>query len=46
MQSLEEYTSKANNMDFCTGCWIDGRFVPAKSGETFSTINPATGKKL
>lgn len=46
MQSLEEYTSKANNMDFCTECWIDGRFVPAKSGETFSTINPATGKKL
>ena len=46
MQSLEEYTSKANNMDFCTECWIDGRFVPAISGETFSTINPATGKKL
>ena len=46
MQSLEEYTSKAKNIDFCTECWIDGRFVPSGSGETFSNINPATGKKL
>ena len=46
MQSLEEYTSKAKNVDFRTECWIDGRFVPSRSGETFSNINPATGKKL
>ena len=46
MQSLEEYTSKAKNIDFRTECWIDGRFVPSRSGETFSNINPATGKKL
>ena len=46
MQSLEDYTSKANNMNFRAECWIDGQFVPAKSGETFENINPATGKKL
>tara|TARA_R110002096_G_scaffold273422_10_gene467303 strand:- start:2868 stop:4346 length:1479 start_codon:yes stop_codon:yes gene_type:complete len=26
--------------------WINGEFVPAKSGKTFETINPATGKPL
>ena len=46
MHSLEDYTSKANNMNFRAECWIDGQFVPAKSGETFENINPATGKKL
>jgi aldehyde dehydrogenase (NAD+) len=28
------------------GLFINGKFVPAKSGKTFSTINPATEKKL
>ncbi len=26
--------------------FIDGKFTPAKSGRTFPTLNPATGKKL
>ena len=46
MQSIEDYTSLANSMDFRTKCWIDGQFVSAESGETFENINPATGKKL
>ncbi|MEM7506855.1 MAG: aldehyde dehydrogenase [Pseudomonadota bacterium] len=29
-----------------TQCVIGGRSVPANSGKTFSTINPATGKEL
>jgi len=28
------------------GCWIDGREVPARSGETLETMNPATGEVL
>lgn len=28
------------------GLFINGEFVPAKSGKTFDTINPATGEKL
>ncbi|ALB03240.1 aldehyde dehydrogenase [Kocuria palustris] len=29
-----------------TEAYIDGRFVPAASGETFESINPATGEHL
>ena len=28
------------------GLLIDGQFVPAASGKTFETINPATGEEL
>jgi len=46
MHSFNEHTSQAEVIDFRTGCWIDGEFIPAKSGKTFENINPATGQKL
>ena len=33
-------------LQFRTGAFIDGRFVPAQSGKTFPTENPANGKVL
>ncbi|MFS8037186.1 aldehyde dehydrogenase [Xanthobacter sp. AM11] len=35
-----------NLPDFRTEAFIDGAFVPAASGRTFATVNPATGKVL
>ena len=29
-----------------TECFIDGKWVPAKSGKTFATINPATEEEI
>jgi aldehyde dehydrogenase (NAD+) len=29
-----------------TGLWIDGRWIPAQSGKTFETLNPATEEIL
>ncbi|WP_170479776.1 aldehyde dehydrogenase [Ruegeria arenilitoris] len=42
----DEYKSIAANLTLPTGAFIDGAFRPAISGETFTTINPATGEKL
>lgn len=44
--TLEEYRAIAKGLEFPTNAFIDGRFRPAISGETFATINPATGEKL
>lgn len=41
-----EYGALAINLDFPTGAFIDGSFRPALSGETFETVNPATGALL
>ncbi|MBE3639293.1 aldehyde dehydrogenase [Mangrovicoccus algicola] len=46
MQSHAHYQAAAAAMQFRTGIWIDGAFRPAASGETFATVNPATGKVL
>ncbi len=46
MLSYTDYKTKAAALEFRTGCWIDGAFVPSLSGETFPSINPATGHKL
>lgn len=46
MLSYEEYKTKAAALNFRTDCWIDGKFIPAISGETFASVNPATGKTL
>ena len=29
-----------------TECFIDGKWVPAASGKTFATINPATEEEI
>ncbi|NVO54269.1 aldehyde dehydrogenase [Rhodobacteraceae bacterium B1Z28] len=42
----DEYKSIAAGLDLPTGAFIDGGFRPAISGETFETVNPATGEKL
>ncbi|MEP3440995.1 MAG: aldehyde dehydrogenase [Sulfitobacter sp.] len=46
MLSHSEYKSTAEALKFRTDCWLDGAFVPSVSGETFASINPATGAAL
>lgn len=41
-----DYAALAGNITFPSQAFIDGRFVPAVSGETFPTLNPATGQVL
>ncbi|WP_027256205.1 aldehyde dehydrogenase [Leisingera aquimarina] len=42
----DEYKSIAAGLALPTGAFIDGKFRPAASGNTFATVNPATGEKL
>ncbi|MEX0317233.1 MAG: aldehyde dehydrogenase [Ruegeria sp.] len=42
----DEYQSIAAGLTLPTGAFIDGSFRPATSGNTFETVNPATGEKL
>lgn len=42
----EEYKAIAAGLDLPTQAFIDGSFRPAKSGKTFESLNPATGKLL
>ena len=42
MKSYQEWQSLAERLQFNTQIYINGRYVDAVSGETFSTINPAT----
>jgi len=46
MLSYDDYKTGAEALKFRNQCWIDGAFVPAASGETFVSINPATGIPL
>jgi gamma-glutamyl-gamma-aminobutyraldehyde dehydrogenase len=41
-----EWKAEAGKLAFRHQAFIDGRTVPAASGETFETINPATGAVL
>jgi gamma-glutamyl-gamma-aminobutyraldehyde dehydrogenase len=41
-----DFHSEAKKLKFETRAFIDGAYADAKSGETFETINPATGKLL
>ncbi len=41
-----EYQSIATALEFPTNAFINGRFMPAKSGETFETVNPADGQVI
>src|SRR5256885_13593318 len=40
------WPERARTLSFRTQAFIDGRSLPAASGATFDTINPATGKLL
>ena len=42
----EEYAAIAADLELPTNAFIHGRFTPAKSGETFPTVNPANGAVL
>ncbi|RQR68362.1 MULTISPECIES: aldehyde dehydrogenase [unclassified Burkholderia] len=45
-QSLEGWQALANRITFPSQAFIDGQFVDAASGETFDSVNPATGEVL
>jgi len=42
----DEYTALARDMQFPTSAFIDGAYRPAATGQTFDTVNPATGDVL
>ena len=42
----DEYRAMAQTLDFPSGAFIDGGYRPAISGETFTSVNPATGTPL
>lgn len=44
--SCEDYTARAADLVLPANAYINGKFTSAKSGKTFDTINPATGKVL
>ncbi|MBF9030276.1 aldehyde dehydrogenase family protein [Rhodobacterales bacterium HKCCE3408] len=44
--TTDEYKAIAAKLDLPDQAFIDGSFRPAKSGKTFDTVNPATGKML
>ena len=44
--TLEEYKALAATLDLPQNAWIDGGYRRAVSGETFETVNPATGLVL
>lgn len=46
MLSYEDYTARASALDLPACAFINGKYMPAKSGDTFDTINPATGALL
>ena len=46
MFTYDQWKHRAGALKFRNQCWIDGKFVPAASGQRFETINPATGQVL
>ncbi|WP_040263636.1 aldehyde dehydrogenase [Pseudomonas massiliensis] len=44
--SKQGYADVAANLNLPNQAFIDGRFQPALSGQTFTTLNPATGEAL
>jgi gamma-glutamyl-gamma-aminobutyraldehyde dehydrogenase len=44
--TTEEYKAIATALDLPTQAFVDGGFRPAVSGQTFDTVNPATGDVL
>jgi gamma-glutamyl-gamma-aminobutyraldehyde dehydrogenase len=46
MNKLHDFREAARALQFETRAFIDGAYVPAASGATFDTVNPATGQPL
>jgi len=42
----KDWIDKASKIRFCDNAFIDGKAVPARSGRTFASLNPATGETL
>ncbi|MDE0826189.1 MAG: aldehyde dehydrogenase [Akkermansiaceae bacterium] len=42
----DEYAGIAAETSFPSNAWINGKYTAARSGETFETVNPATGEVL
>ena len=42
----QDWIGKAAAIRFRDQAFIDGKFVPARSGRRFASINPATGETL
>ena len=42
----EEYQALAESLALPSNAFINGRFCPAKSGESYETVNPLTDQKL
>ncbi|WP_439860935.1 aldehyde dehydrogenase [Pseudomonas sp. MBLB4136] len=42
----QDWLTLANNLQLETGLFIDGRFVEARKGNRFDSLNPATGEVL
>lgn len=42
----DEYQKLADSLSYPSNAYINGRFTAAASGQTFATINPATGRTL
>ncbi len=46
MQSFADWKQAATNLTLQGQCYLDGQYVPAASGQTIHTLNPANGKPL
>lgn len=46
LATKQEYQAIADGLTIASTAFIDGSFRAARSGETFASINPATGQKL
>jgi gamma-glutamyl-gamma-aminobutyraldehyde dehydrogenase len=44
--SHDDWVNCASKLDIKTNLFIDGKYVAAKSGETFDSVNPANGKVI
>ncbi len=44
--SIEQYKAISADLELPTQAFINGEFVDAQSGATFSTVNPATGETI
>ena len=44
--SHDDWKARAEGLTFRHQAFINGRFVPAASGKTFDSVNPATGRVL
>lgn len=46
MKSYDQWQQMASSIEFICDAFINGEFVPSLKGETFTSINPATGQVL